>query len=627
MVRTAQIARYPSDPIDRWIQREYADHQGNTVILGKFPYESQFYRPEEGGAYRLQVYSTTPIQTEELNKLYAYFCFDLTWPPFLEIYSYNPPDGLACVEHQRREIAHRKRLQAEQREGEYDESLPPLIPTMRTGFEDMFMSGFCFLLTSKSYLQGSFQDNDHGTGPWWISFDRSLPSTVKKLDMIKRLDNPPSKLQTFKEWGISVNPEIRDINVNITTSQSIIRWDMKELMRGIYSTYVYNQIDYGLHEPPPPPPSEETPTLQHIQEVLEQQQTAEVQSIDSTVLRLIWGPENNIVTVTNNSSDGECDLQYVIYVQFLAAIEQEKTALLETTARIFAAGIISHLPASKTIYFEFRIPGTSLSSLISAAPNGFEVGASHEFEAGSVMRALPQISRDVSISPIPHHFFTVVLDKPAFIQEPSVLFYTLWTDPRQYIELQGIDTVIETLRSAGIKEAARRLAMLAVEEKFQDCPRKLTREEHKELLSLSPEDCSTFRLLYLAATSRSGDFNHLCGNEVKLDQPSLSPPRTSVPEERLSEEYQTMTQREYDPGLGPPFAVIKFSCHSLLDPTQLGFMRIYLQIPIDCTFSSAPEVPARQAVSQRTHAELTVLATLDRENCKQYRNCLAMGKG
>ncbi|KAJ5603247.1 hypothetical protein N7537_006203 [Penicillium hordei] len=412
MVRTAQIARYPSDPIRRWIQREYADHGGNTVILGKFSYESQFYRPEEGEAYRIQVYSTTPIQPEELHKLYAYFCFDLSWPPFLEIYSYNPPDGLACVEHQRREIAHRKRLQAEQREGEYDESLPPLIPTMRTGLEDEFMSGFCFLLTSKSYLQGSFQDNDHGTGPWWISFDRSLPSTMKKLDMIKRLDSPPTELQIFKEWGISVNPEIRDIN----------------------------------------------------------------------------GSENNTVTVTNNSSDGECDLQYVIYVQFLAAIEQEKTALLEITARRFAAGIISHLPVSKTIYFEFRIPGTSLSSLISAAPNGFEVGASHEFEAGSVMRALPQINRDVSIRPIPHDFFTVVLDKPAFIQEPSVLFYILWTDPRLYIEPQSTDTVVETLRSAGIQEAARRLAMLAVEEKLQDCPRKLTREEHRELLSLSPEE-------------------------------------------------------------------------------------------------------------------------------------------
>jgi hypothetical protein len=33
-------------------------------------------------------------------------------------------------------------------------------------------------------------------------------------------------------------------------------------------------------------------------------------SIDSEVLRLTWGPENSTLTVTNNPSDGECDLQY-----------------------------------------------------------------------------------------------------------------------------------------------------------------------------------------------------------------------------------------------------------------------------------------------------------------------------
>lgn len=308
--------------------------------------------------------------------------------------------------------------------------------------------------------------------------------------MIKRVDSPATELRTFAEWGILVNPEIRDINVNITTDQSGMGFDVKELMRGIYSTYVYGQFDYGLHEPPPPAPSEETPALPRIQEILEQQQqTAVVQSVDSNVLRLTWGPENETVTVTNNSLDGECDVQYVIYVQFLADTDQEKTALLEITARTFTAGIISHLPAPKTIYFEFRIPGSSsLSSLMSAAPNGFDVGASHEFETGSVMRALPQMCRDFSIRPLPHHFFTVVLDKPALIQEPSVLFYTLWTDPPKYIEPEVTDTVIQIRRSAGIQEAARRLAMLAVEENSQDRARKLTREEHRQLLSLSLEE-------------------------------------------------------------------------------------------------------------------------------------------
>jgi hypothetical protein len=82
----------------------------------------------------------------------------------------------------------------------------------------------------------------------------------------------------------------------------------------------------------------------------------------------------------------------------------------------------------------------------------------------------------------------VVLDKPAIIQEPSLLFYTLWSDPLQYLEPEATDSVIEIGRSAGIREAARRLAMLAVEEILTDSPRKLTKEEHREILSLSGEE-------------------------------------------------------------------------------------------------------------------------------------------
>ncbi|KAJ5972899.1 uncharacterized protein N7479_002817 [Penicillium vulpinum] len=111
------------------------------------------------------------------------------------------------------------------------------------------------------------------------------------------------------------------------------------------------------------------------------------------------------------------------------------------------------------------------------------------------------------------------------------------------------------------------------------------------------------------------NFDHLCGTEITLDQPSLSPPRTFVLDGKISEDYKMMTQQGYDQGLGAPFAVIKFSCHSLLDPGQQSFMRIYMQIPIDGTFLSAPEVRAQQAISQHTHTELKALATLDRENC------------
>ncbi|CAI7622702.1 unnamed protein product [Penicillium discolor] len=124
-----------------------------------------------------------------------------------------------------------------------------------------------------------------------------------------------------------------------------------------------------------------------------------------------------------------------------------------------------------------------------------------------------------------------------------------------------------------------------------------------------PRTCITFSLLVMI--SRPGNFDNLAGTEVRLDHPSTLPAKTFVLDEKLSEEYQTMTQLECDQGLGPPFAAIKFSCHNLLNPAHQGFMRIYRQIPIDGTISSPPEVRAQQAVSQHTHAEIKVLKTLD----------------
>ncbi|KAJ5571458.1 hypothetical protein N7535_005118 [Penicillium sp. DV-2018c] len=125
----------------------------------------------------------------------------------------------------------------------------------------------------------------------------------------------------------------------------------------------------------------------------------------------------------------------------------------------------------------------------------------------------------------------------------------------------------------------------------------------------------------------SVNFDHMGGTTIYRDQPSLSSPHSFVLDEKLSEDYQTMTQKEYERQPGPPFAVIKFSCHSLTNPTQQGFMRIYMQTPNDDTFSSAAEVRAQQAVSQRTHTELTALASLDAEKCTAVPKLLGYGEG
>lgn len=108
---------------------------------------------------------------------------------------------------------------------------------MRFSFKDQFILGFCFLLTSKNYLKGAFCDNYYGTGPWWMSFDWSLPSIVKKLPMIKRLSSPLTELRIFAEWGIDISPEFLGITIDITADQSGFSFNIKDLIRKTGSVY------------------------------------------------------------------------------------------------------------------------------------------------------------------------------------------------------------------------------------------------------------------------------------------------------------------------------------------------------------------------------------------------------
>lgn len=82
----------------------------------------------------------------------------------MEIYSYSAPDALACVEHQRREIAYRKCFHAQTEKS--SEVLLLLIPTLRGSTQNDFGLGLCILLTSESYQAGfdAEKRNDFATG-------------------------------------------------------------------------------------------------------------------------------------------------------------------------------------------------------------------------------------------------------------------------------------------------------------------------------------------------------------------------------------------------------------------------------------------------------------------------------
>ncbi|KAJ5944708.1 hypothetical protein N7516_004876 [Penicillium verrucosum] len=102
------------------------------------------------------------------------------------------------------------------------------------------------------------------------------------------------------------------------------------------------------------------------------------------------------------------------------------------------------------------------------------------------------------------------------------------------------------------------------------------------------------------------------GTEVTFNTPS---PQTWVLEEKLTEDVQQMTEWPRDGSAGPPFAVLKYLCHSAADSNKKAIMRIYLQIPIEGTEVQRPEVRQRQAAPPRKHRELDVLKDLTLQKC------------
>lgn len=94
------------------------------------------------------------------------------------------------------------------------------------------------------------------------------------------------------------------------------------------------------------------------------------------------------------------------------------------------------------------------------------------------------------------------------------------------------------------------------------------------------------------------------GTEVTFTVPSL---QKWVLEEKLTEDVQQMSKWELDGGGGPPFAVVKYICHSATDSDKKAFMRIYFQIPIAGTEYQSVEVRQRQAAPPRKHRELDAL--------------------
>lgn len=88
--------------------RTYADHLGHRVVLEQFVVPDNPLHPND--LLPIQVYSLVPLEDDhyQLRMYLMQSFFDEEVKPLFEIYPYCPPDALACIEHNRLEIARRK---------------------------------------------------------------------------------------------------------------------------------------------------------------------------------------------------------------------------------------------------------------------------------------------------------------------------------------------------------------------------------------------------------------------------------------------------------------------------------------------------------------------------------------
>jgi hypothetical protein len=415
--------------------------------------------------FAIQVYSTLPLDSDH-TALCEYLCREIdTWPSIsLEIYS-PQPDVFACVEHQRREIAHRKTTNP-------GEGFFPGIAKAVPNLSNRLPQGFLLVITSHSYRAGfrapSYEDE---AGFLEVNFNRSFPLKTKvdehsRLQWVPLAGYIPSAVEKS-----DINPEREEIKVwKCRDSYEPLR----QLNLILKMSYINDDgYDYGLDDDEGDPDS------------LNQLPAPEI--IESWQLKAnsyphddfsVQSPTEGAVLIRSKVVNIEPDLQYVIYVSFAHTSSQ-----LLFIAQVFTAAVIENLRCRKTINFEYHsAPSQSLSAILASHRNvmnarpDMAVGA---YKHESQTRIFPQHRQEdypeiVLREREPYQTFFVIVDRPDFLTAPGVLFFLTdgnevtdeWRQkfPEQRFEHERAGYwPYQVWRSAGMPEVARRLAMLGLE--------------------------------------------------------------------------------------------------------------------------------------------------------------------
>ncbi|KAJ5427319.1 hypothetical protein N7465_002389 [Penicillium sp. CMV-2018d] len=424
-----------------WQQvRTYADNLGHRVVL-------EHLVPLDDDHENLRRYLMQSFWDDEVK-------------PLFEIYSYCPPNGFACIEHNRNEIARRK-----QQDRSGVENPPPLIPRfIRPG--NYLTVGFCVLLRSYSYRLGYIEDSDEfaklGEGPDLLYFNRSFSSTRNNID----------EAQRESEDDESLLSEGFELATQRVTDQIYIG---QILIIDIFNGVGPSPARYALDIDEGEIPSSDLPSEEQIRDQLSLETSGGGFSLHP---EFHVSQDTNIVTVTNTPKGKTPDIQYLVHTLFLSSVRHTAgPSLLESTARLFTASIISNLPANKTLTLKFFIPNSPSLSVIRPAQNvvleilsrqtqeedrenSFPIGALHNISTGddqppTSKRITPQIPEKHIITGQGRfcerfRLFTVVLDRARFVSEAGVYFYMAYLDGSENPDLSMQDAPDDTQVVRGV---------------------------------------------------------------------------------------------------------------------------------------------------------------------------------
>lgn len=459
----ARIKASSMSPRAKWTAHRYRDHANlPAILMAKRPTNphSMVILPE----FAIQVYSTVSLDLESEHETIAlcrYLASETHDYPNSSFEIYGPqPDVFACVEHQRREILHRKNTFP-------GECSFPGIAKVAPYSKDRFLQGFLLVITSYSFRDIPRADYEAESGPLWVNFNRSFPLRAE-VDIRSRLEGVgPDGFEPliFGNGKCDVYPEREELKVKKCRNIYENFRQLSSLLGRSSCELKASKFDYGLDEDEGNPSLTDQPL-----EVIESLRS-KANSFHHKDFKIKSSKRTVVIASNPTTASTEPDLRYIIYIAF----PYTQLGLdLMLIAKAFTTTIIDNIPYKIIISFEFRSasqsPGlgeilASHQDLMNTRP-GIAIGATHQ---GS--RRFPQ-DRDenyISTNREPYRTFFVILDRLDFLTAPGVLFFL--TDGNEITEeaMQkmygskdelGDCAVYQVWRSAGMAEVARRLAMI-----------------------------------------------------------------------------------------------------------------------------------------------------------------------